>query len=196
MKNARERIVSFGRKMLEQGLVCGSFGNISCCDGDAILITPTSLDYTLMAPADVVKIDLDGKVLEGDRVPSSEFRLHLAIYHAREEVRAIVHTHSPNAIAFSLARESLPPLSEELSYVTGPVSVSPYRPAGTQELADEAVRTLGTTGKAIILQRHGVVGVGKTLEEAFLQCEIVERGVTIYLASCGLGWSEDLWEGG
>jgi len=193
---SREEIVRIGQQMQKLNLVVGSFGNVSCRKEDRILITPTSLDYEHMTSEDVVTLDLDGRTIDGSREASSEYRMHVAIYGTRPDIRAIVHTHSPNAIAFSLARESLPPLSEELTYVTGSVSVSPYRPAGTQELADEAVRTLGTTGKAIILQRHGVIGVGKTLEEAFLRCEIVERGVTIYLASCSLGWSEDLWEEG
>lgn len=194
MQCTRMQLVHIGRRMLELDLVVGSFGNASCRKANQILITPTSLDYTKMQPEDIVTIDLDGRKIAGTREPSSEFRMHLAIYRFRPDVQAIVHTHSLYAIAFSLARNELPMLTEELTHVVGSVPVSGYAKAGTEELAKAAASSLGQEAKAVILGRHGVVGVGNTPEEALLRCKIVERGAKIYLASRSLGWKGEMEE--
>lgn len=171
--------------MAELGLVIGSFGNVSCRKQDRILITPTSLDYFRTETRDLVTLDLAGKKLAGDREPSSEYRLHVAIYAARDDTQAIVHTHSTHALALSMSASprELPALTEEMEVlVRGPVPIAPYIPAGTQELADRAADILkGIPSKALILARHGVVGFGETLEEALLICQLVEKAAQIHL---------------
>jgi len=171
--------------MAELGLVIGSFGNVSCRQQERILITPTSLDYFQMEPEDLFTLDLSGKKLAGDREPSSEFRLHVAIYVTRPDARAIVHTHSTHALALSMSATTreLPALTEEMEIlVKGPVPIAPYVPAGTQELADRAAQILSKTpGKGLILARHGVVGLGNTLEGALLVCQLVEKAAQIQL---------------
>jgi len=176
-------------------LVVGSFGNVSCRLADKILITPTGLAYSAMEPTDIVTLDLNGRRLAGQREPSSEFRLHLALYRARADAGAIVHTHSVHAIALSLVAEELPPLTEELEHgVGGPVPVAPYAPAGSQELADQAAKRLaGVKGKALILARHGVVGLGRGLDEALSICQLVERNAKVYLLAKGLTPSSSPW---
>jgi len=178
-----EEIIKTARKMAELGLVLGSYGNVSCRQGDRVLITPTKLDYFAMEPEDIVTLDLTGKKLAGRREPSSEFRLHLAIYHAREEARAVVHAHGIYALALSLIASELPPITEEMEHsLSGPVRVAPYAPAGSQALADRAAELLRETGsRALILARHGIVSLGEDLEEALLACRLVERGAQIYL---------------
>ncbi len=173
--------------MAELGLVIGSFGNVSCRENDQILITPTCLDYFQMKTEDLVALDLFGKKPAGDREPSSEFRLHVAIYAARTDAKAIVHTHSTHALALSMSASTseLPALTEEMeSLVKGSVPVAPYAPAGKQRLADQAAQILSkTSGKGLILARHGVVGLGETLEEAMLVCQLVEKASHIQLLS-------------
>ncbi|MCR4404951.1 MAG: class II aldolase/adducin family protein [Candidatus Acetothermia bacterium] len=179
-----EEIVKTARRMAELGLVLGSFGNVSCRSGsgERVLITPTKLDYSAMEPEDIVALDLEGRKLEGRREPSSEFRMHLAIYRAREDVRAIVHAHGVFGLALSLVASELPALTEEMEHgLGGPVKVAPYAPAGSQELADRAAELLRRGGKALILARHGLVGLGKDLEEALFVCRLVERAAQIYL---------------
>jgi L-fuculose-phosphate aldolase len=165
------------------GLVIGGFGNVSCRQEDTILITPTCLDYSRMEPADLVTLDMAGKKLAGGQEPSSEFRLHVAIYGARPDAQAIVHTHSAHALALSLVATELPMLTEEIeTVIKGPVPVAPFVPAGTQELADQAADILqGIPSKALILARHGVVGFGRSLGDALLICQLVERNAKIYL---------------
>jgi len=178
-----EDLITTARRMAGLGLVVGSFGNVSCRQDDRILITPTCLDYSQMEPADLVTLELAGKKLAGGREPSSEFRLHVAIYGARPDAQAIVHTHSTNAVTLSMLTNELPMLTEEIeAVIKGPVPVAPFVPAGTQELADQAADILqGIPSKALILARHGVVGFGQSLNEALLICQLVERNAKIYL---------------
>lgn len=179
-----EGIIKTAQRMAELGLVVGSFGNVSCRLPDGILITPTGLDYLVMEPADIVTLDPKGKRLAGHREPSTEFRLHLALYRARADAQAIVHTHSVHAVALSLVADELPSLTEELEHgIGGPVPVVPYAPAGTEELAGGAATTLLLKGrsKGLILARHGVVGLGKDLGEALAICQLVERNAQVYL---------------
>ena len=180
-----EAIVSTAQRMAELGLVIGSFGNVSCRQQDRILITPTSLDYFQTEIRDLVTLDLAGEKLAGNREPSSEYRLHVAIYAARTDAKTIVHTHSTHALALSLSASlrELPTLTEEMEVlVRGSVPIAHYVPAGTQELADRAADILnGIPSKALILARHGVVGFGETPEEALLICQLVEKAAQIHL---------------
>ncbi len=172
----RSRIVETARRMLQKGLVAGSLGNVSARDPrdpNVMHITPTGLPYERMAPEDVAAMTLDGEVLAG--VPSSEWRLHAAIYRAYPEVGAVVHAHGIYAQAWSFLFEPLPARTEELEvFAGGGVRVAAYARSGTPELADNAVEALRGR-KAALLARHGIVAVGTTPEEALTVCEIVER---------------------
>lgn len=179
-----EEVIKTAQRMAELGLVVGSFGNVSCrLDANRILITPAKLDYSMMRAEDLVTVDLRGRKLAGSREPSAEFKLHLALYRARTDAQAIVHTHSVHAIALSLQAEELPAFTEELKHgVGGAVLIAPYAPAGSQELADRAAELLANTrAKGLILARHGVVGLGEDLQEALLICQLIERGAQAYL---------------
>lgn len=161
--------------MLRSGLAVATTGNASVRDGDGVLISPTSLPYEQMEPADVVKIDLDGRVDSGRHEPSSEWRVHCAIYRARPEVRAIVHTHSPHAVAWSFLDETLDTGTEEIEhYAGGPVRIAPFAPTGGEELALSALAALGER-RAVLMARHGVVGCGATLRAALDTCAVVEQ---------------------
>ena len=170
----RTELIATARKMLDLGLVTGTYGNVSCRIDDRILITPSNLPYEGMTTDDLVVLSRTGEVIEGHRIPSSEYRLHVGIYARIPDARAIVHTHSPAAVAFAArsgAQRSFPaePLSDDLH-------VAPFRPAGTQELADGAVRCLiEHGGRAAILQDHGAVCIGRDLADALEICIEVEH---------------------
>lgn len=183
MSTARERelkraVVRAARGMLDAGLVVGSLGNVSARDPEqpnVIYITPTGLLYTRLSTEDVVAIDLEGRRVAGGRAPSSEWRLHTAIYRARSEIDAVVHAHGTYAQAWSFLGEPLPARTEELEiFAGGEVRVTRYAPSGTQELADHTVEALRER-RAALLARHGIVAVGTTPEEALVLCQIVER---------------------
>ena len=172
----RARIVETARRMGEKGLVVGSLGNVSARDPrepKVMHITPTGLPYDRMTPGDLAAMSLDGAVLRGE--PSSEWRLHAAIYRAYPDARAVVHAHGVYAQAWSFLGEPLPARTEELEiFAGGNVRVAAYAPSGTQQLADHAVEALKGR-RAALLARHGIVAVGTSPEEALVLCEIVER---------------------
>lgn len=182
-------IIEVGHRLVQKGLVAGTWGNISARmpGGDTFLITPSGIPYPDLQPADLVVVDLDGKVRGGDLRPSSETPLHTAIYKERPDLWGIVHTHSTYASVFAANRIDLPPVLEEMAQLLGgTVRVAPYAGPGTEELAAGAVASLGEAA-AVILANHGVVGVGRTLAEALLICQVVEKGAQVFLLAKLLG---------
>ena len=170
----RERVAATARAMAERGLARGSSGNVSLRWGDGMLITPSGVPYAHLRPGQVVAVDLAGRVRVGSGVPSSEWRMHAAIYRARTDVRAIVHTHSPCATAASF-RDALPVLHDEGRILFGEeIPVSRHAPPGTWDLAQAVADALGS-GPAALIARHGAVAVGATLGEALLRAEKVEE---------------------
>jgi L-fuculose-phosphate aldolase len=155
----RSDVVRTAREMVGRGLVVDTQGNVSARDGDRILITPSALPYDGMTADDIVELDRPGP-----HPPSSEWRVHAAIYRARPDVRAIVHTHSPHATAWAHGEAGLSP----------EVRTARWAETGTPELGVHAVEALGSND-AVLLARHGVVGVGASLDEALAACERVER---------------------
>lgn len=180
--------------MASSGLVAGTWGNVSCriAGRPWMAVTPSGMDYPQLKVTDIVLMDFDGQTVEGDRRPSTESTLHAAIYRARPEVGAVVHTHSQYATAFAVARQPIPAVTEELAQVVGgAVQVARYETCGTSELADAAVEALGSSD-AVLLANHGVVGTGKNLEEAYRNCIIVEKTAQIAVLARSLGGYTEL----
>ena len=161
--------------MLSLGLVVGTAGNVSAREGELIYITPRGLPYGEMTEEDVVGMSLEGEAVEGAREPSSEWRVHHAIYAARPDVEAVVHTHSVHATAWSGLGEPLDTGVKEFAHaVGGPVRTTVDAAAGTDAIARAAVEALGGR-QAALLARHGVVAVGGSLAQALLVSQVVER---------------------
>jgi L-fuculose-phosphate aldolase len=182
----RESVLKAALKLLERGLVVGTAGNVSLQlvqdDGaDLIAITPTSRYYDTLTVDDIPVIGLDGKKIEGKLEPSSETPMHIAIYRARKDVGAVIHTHSTYASAVAVYGLEIPPiLEEEVMFLGGTIRVSRYARTGTTELANNAVAALEGR-RAAILANHGAVGVGKTMREALDASELVEKAAKVYI---------------
>lgn len=186
----RQQIIGIGQEIYRQRLVAGTWGNVSCRLGtiNHILITPSGMSYESLQPRDLVVLDADGTIVEGNRKPSSESPLHVQIYHKRPEMGAIVHVHSPWASAYAVAHQPIPMLLEESAQILGAsVPVASYAHAGSKELADSACEALGKEHKAVLLANHGLVGLGRDLEEALLVCVIAEKTAMIGLMAGALG---------
>lgn len=191
----RQAVVDAGRQMFERGLVAGTWGNISLRsdNGDLIAVTPSGRPYTGLQPADIVVVSADGHLLAGQR-PSSELPLHLAIYAARPDVFAVVHTHSIYATACAVAGETIPPCLEEMvQAVGGGVEVAEYALPGTVELARNAVKALADR-TAVLLANHGAVACGPNLPEALLIAELVEKAAQIHAIAAQFGGGRRLDE--
>jgi L-ribulose-5-phosphate 4-epimerase len=186
-KKYKEEIVSVCKKLLEDGHVIGSAGNVSIRikngEEEIVLITPSNVNYKDMEPEDILIIDLKGKVIEGERNPSVEKHLHLGIYKEREDVGAIIHSHGMYSTILGTLNLSLPPIMEELvPYLGGEILCSDYGEAGSEELADNVKASLEERN-AVILANHGNLCCGSHLEGAYTVLQYLERGSkTYYLA--------------
>ena len=164
----RRELIVAARSILSDGLVRGTQGNLSVRGEDGqVVITPSGMAYDALEPHDLVVLDLNGEVVDGEHAPSSERRVHLSIYGAREDVRAIVHTHSTRAVRWS-------DLGEPLPFDDGAIPTAAYALTGTDELASNAVGALGDA-PAVLLAGHGVVAVGASIEEARAVAERIEE---------------------
>jgi L-fuculose-phosphate aldolase len=169
--------------MAAAGFATGSSGNISLRFEDRVLITASGVPYDRLADEQVIEIDMEGNALSGRGAPSSEWRMHVAVYRRRPDVRAIVHTHSPIATAAAAALSSLPILHDEGRILFGEtIGVSAHQPPGTWELA-HAVADALSGGRGVLIARHGVVAVGGTLDEAFQVAVKIEEIAHLYLLS-------------
>ncbi len=183
----KEEIVEICKRLLSDGHVIGSAGNVSVRvkkgEEEIVLITPSNVNYKDMEPKDILIIDLKGKVIEGERNPSVEKHLHLGIYKEREDVNAIIHSHGMYSTILSTLNLSLPPIMEELvPYLGGEVLCSDYGEAGSEELADNVKASLEDRS-AVILANHGSLCCGSHLEGAYTVLQYLERGSkTYYLA--------------
>ncbi len=165
---ARSAVHDTAVAMASRGLATGSSGNVSCRLGERMLITASAIPYERIAAAQIVEIDLEGEQYSGHGAPSSEWRMHAAIYQRRDEVRAIVHTHSLHATAAAIALSELPIPHDEGRILYGPsVPVSVHHPPGGWELAHAVADALGE-GPLVLIARHGAVAVAVDLDEALL----------------------------
>jgi L-fuculose-phosphate aldolase len=188
--DARADLVSYSARMLADGLAVGSAGNLSVRAGEVVAITPSSVPYADIRPDDICLLTSTGDQLSpgedhGQRAPSSETPMHLAIYSATG-ARAIVHTHSPEVVALSTARQELPPIHYAIHALGGPIRVAPYVRFGSAGLAGAAVEALdGRT--AVILQNHGAVTYGRDLAQAYDRALLLEWLARAYRLALSYG---------
>lgn len=196
MIHTKEQVLWGCKTLCERGYVLGTSGNISAriAGENAVVITPTSLPYDELTADDLVVVDTAGMVRSGNRGPSIELSLHLAVYRQRPDVTAVVHTHSAYATAAGALQglERVPLLDIEAAiYLGGHIVVAPFAPPGSPELAENAVTALGTNA-GVILESHGAVGVGKTMRAAMTAADIVERASMLFLTVAAAGTPKPL----
>lgn len=197
MSNEREKVVQAGQEIYDRGLIAGTWGNISIRLEESpnnFAITPSGMDYREIEKKDIAVLNLEGEKIEGEKEPSSEKPLHQHIYKAREDAKAIVHTHSTFASAIACNRETIPPLVEDMvQIVGGKIETAKYKLPGSEDLAKAAVETLKDKN-ATLLANHGAVAVGPDVDTAIMVGEIVEKSAKIYTISKMLGEPEVLSE--
>ncbi|MBO0904264.1 class II aldolase/adducin family protein [Jiella sonneratiae] len=182
----REAIIAACRRMNASGLNQGTSGNISVRQGDGILITPTSLDYDLMRPDDLVWIGFDG-TRHGHRRPSSEWQFHFDILKARPDLNAVVHAHPTACTTLSIMEKPIPPIHYMVAVCGGhDIRCAPYATFGTKELSRHAVEALeGRT--ACLLAHHGMIAAGSSLAQAMWRATEVETLARQYLGCLPTG---------
>ncbi len=163
---ARAAIVAAGRRLYERRILASIEGNMSVrLEGDHIVATPSGINKGLMQPADMVVTDLEGNP-EGGGKPSSEMRMHLAIYKVRADLKAIVHAHPTVATGYAVAGRQLPPaVLAEIVTTLGCIPIAPYGTPSTDELAEAVVGPIRNYD-ALLLANHGALTAGDSLDQA------------------------------
>lgn len=187
LESLKADVVTVAKRAQHDGLCKHKSGNFSIRDTETglFVVSPTSLDRDQMSPRDVVVMDLDANVIENESGlrPTSEVLMHIEIYKARPEVRAIVHTHSPYATSFAVLRKPIPAIVYEvanLGLTKGRIPVAPYGRPGTPELAD-FVREAAAEADCILLEKHGSVALDdRNIYEAFLKASYIEELAELY----------------
>ena len=175
MQEERELVVEYGKKMSAARLSTGTSGNISIYNAEKglVALSPSGMDYFSTTPEDVVILDLDGKVVDGKRKPSSEWALHTMFYKHKPHARAVVHTHSVYCTTLAVLGEPI----RAVHYVIGDagaaeVPCAPYQLFGTEALAEAAMEVCGKSD-GVLLGNHGLVCCGKDIKGAYgLACNL------------------------
>jgi len=190
-----EKVVKIAKQALSSGLVLEKSGNFSIYDREqnVVYITPSGVYREVLDASQIVIVDMDNNHLAGNGKASSETLVHLEIYKARPDVNAVAHTHSVYATAHAVANKPIEPWVVETLLYGGRVEVAPFAIPGTMELAKSAAETLGEKN-AVLLQHHGVVCVGRDLDEAFLNALYLEDTAKICHIASQMGSPQALPE--
>lgn len=184
-KKILEDIVKTSNYLYKKGLVPGKSGNISIRfikdNMDVVAVTASGSSFKSVIDEDVVVVDMDGKpISDTSKRPTSELDMHLNIYKNRDDIRAIVHTHSPITTGFAFSGKKLERLEGFGPIEERYIPSVEYHPPGSSELA-EAVSYEVKNQDVVLLKNHGVVTLGKNLDEATLLAEFIEESAKIQL---------------
>lgn len=184
MKVAKEIVLQAGLKLLKTGLVSGTWGNISQrINNDFLVITPSGKDYEKLRADDMVIVNIHTLKFQGKLKPSSECKLHVELYKTRNDINAIIHTHSLYGSVAAAARKEVPCMSDKMLEIIGPtIPVTKYAVSGSKQLLANTVSTIGDRN-AVLLANHGAFCVGNDMDRAFMSCEILEQSCKDYIAA-------------
>ncbi len=180
----KEQIVQAAQSLVAAGYLMATGGNLSVrLNGPAALaVTPSSYDYMKMTPADICVLDAGLNLLEGSLKPSVESAMHAAVYQARPDVNAVVHTHQVCPSALALINAPIPELfDEQVRYLGREVKIIPYAPSGTGLLKGQVARHIRDHNNAYLMANHGALVFGADLERAVFNVEILEKCAQAYL---------------
>ena len=174
MKNEREQLLKITQKLIATGLNKGTAGNASVRCENGFLVTPSGMAVEDMSAASMVKMAFDGS-FEAEKIPSSEWRFHRDILVSRADINAVIHTHSMFATTLACLHKDIPPFHYMIAVVGGDaIRCAPYALFGSQALSDNALAAL-TDRKACLLANHGMIALGRDLEEALAVAVEVEN---------------------
>ena len=191
LQAARESVRRMGLRLVEAGLVVGTWGNVSVRLGDKMIVTPSGADYAALTADDLPVVDLASGDWEGPK-PSSERELHRAVYRERAEIHAVIHAHSPYASTLAAAHRELPPILDDIAQLLGPsVRVAEYALPGTKKIVRATMMAL--RGRmAALMANHGAVCLGRSLDEALLCCQVLEKGCKAFIEAEFLGGAKGI----
>lgn len=175
LEQLREEVFESLLELPKNQLVTMHSGTVSGRDVETnlVVIKPTGFRYDKLTPGDLIVMDLEGKIVEGHRRPSSDTGTHLYLYTHRPDILGIVHTHSPYAMIFGVLGKPIPPTMSSAALLGGEIPIGGYVPVGGEEIGAEILRKIGDSS-AIIMQNHGVYTFDKTVWKATVLAAEVE----------------------
>lgn len=193
IEHIRRQVIEGGLRLVKEGLVARTWGNISIrVDDTYMLITPSGRTYEELTPEDIVLVDYHTSKYEGPVKPSSEKELHCEIYRTRKKVHAVIHTHQMNASTVASARREVPPILDDMTQIIGPtVRVADYALPSTRKITKKTVQALKGRNAAL-MANHGAVCVGRDLDEAFVVCQVLEKACKAFIEAEFLGGAKSI----
>ena len=184
----REHLTEICHRLYRQGYIAAGDGNVSAkLDDERVLVTPTGFHKGFIKPGELVICDLRGRLLKGAHSPSSEFLMHELVYAERPEMGAVVHAHPPITVGLALAGVTLAQcVLSETCLVLGPILTAPYSTPTTDEVP-KILRPFVRQANAVVMDRHGALTYGRTLDEAYNRHEAMEHAAKITHAARALG---------
>lgn len=188
LDEVRHAVLAAAKEMYAKGLVEGTAGNVSGrVDDGTVVVTPSSLSYEEMTLDDLVVVDLEGNVVAGTRSATSEKGVHLAAFAAYPEVGGVVHCHAAHASMYAVAHRPIPAAIDEfVVYIGGDVPCGDYQQSGSDGLSAEVARHL-VDRSAVLMANHGLVTIGKSVEDALHSAAVVEHNAKIMFGAQQLG---------
>ncbi len=176
------------RLLEKMGYFIGTWGNVSVRVPEGFIVTPSRIAYSVIDPSDFVTVSLEGTVVAGHRLPSSETEIHRVVLARKGNTGAIIHSHSPYATAVACLHQNIPVFVEDMAQIIGgEVHCTRYVPAGQhRKIAEEVGKTIGEEN-AVLLANHGVLCCGRNLEEALVANQILEKAALMMMAAGGRG---------
>ena len=187
-KVLRDEIIDVGKRMYDRGFVASNDGNISArIDSEKILITPTGVSKGFMKPDDLIIVDMEGKLLSGNKKQSSESNMHLQVYKNRPDVNSVCHSHPPYATGFAVAGIPMDAMVlPEVIITLGIIPVVEYGTTGSEELYG-AISKYVKDYDAFLLANHGAMSVGNSVLNAYNKMETIEHSAKIQFIARQLG---------
>ena len=185
----RNEVVNGAKKTYDRGLNDNNEGNVSVRNGrkEELFITPTANQYDSLTVDQITHVDFEGNLIGKGKLPSTETKLHVAIYKARPKVKCVIHTHSPYATMLSIVRKNVPIIMEEqVVFLGGSIDLAPYGEAHTEEVGQVALKALGNKNAAL-LSNHGVIVCGKSVINTVKYAELVEKLAYVYWGALQVG---------
>ena len=189
----KQEILEGGERLLKEGLVARTWGNISIrVDETHMLITPSGRPYEELTDDDIVLVNYHTSKYEGSVKPSSEKELHCEIYRTRKAVHAVIHTHQMNASTVAAAHREVPPILDDMAQIIGPsVRVAEYALPSTKKITKKTVKALKGRNAAL-MANHGAVCIGRDLDEAFVVCQVLEKACKAFIEAEFLGGAKGI----
>lgn len=188
MEKERHLLVEFGNKLITDGYTLGTGGNLSICDreNNYLAITPSGIPFHEIKPEDIVIIDYDGTIIEGDKKPSSEWVMHKLFYERRTDINSVIHGHTIYSTVLAELRWDLPATHYMIAVAGDDVKCAEYATYGTPELAENAFKAMENR-KAVLLANHGILVGGDDILNAYNVLEEVEYCANIYYRAKSIG---------